>query len=392
MHQARPHAHTEPLLIEAQWLFDGRSDAPQADQAVLVQDGCIRAIGTQAREQGRGVRCIQTPVLAPGFIDMQVNGANGVLFNAQPDVDCLHQLMAGTRQGGTAYALPTFITAAAQQYERALEACEQALSNVAGVLGVHLEGPFLSQARAGIHQRDAIRPLTPQDLERLCTPYPGKRIITLAPECVDTHTLAALHAAGWLILAGHTEASAATIHAAHHAGLAGCTHLFNAMPPLQGRTPGVVGSVLAHPQLMATVIADGIHVHPDNLRLSLLALGDKRLCLVSDAMPTLGSDIDQFVLDGRVITRQGNTLTDATGTLAGAHLPMDQAVRNMVHLAGASQASALRMAATAPAHALGLSHELGYLACGYRAGLTLLSADLHAHAVVVDGHLFSNTL
>jgi N-acetylglucosamine-6-phosphate deacetylase len=178
------------------------------------------------------------------------------------------------------------------------------------------------------------------------------------------------------------------MQAAQDAGLSGCTHLFNAMPALMGRAPGVVGAVLASDSLLASVIADGIHVHAANLRLAYQTLGAQRLCLVSDAMPTLGSTIDHFTLDGRSIYRQGNCLSDAQGTLAGAHLPMDQAVRNMVDLAGVSRAHALRMASGVPAQLLGLDAQLGYVRPGYRAGLTLLNDQLHAQAVVVDGQVF----
>ncbi len=389
MNQFEQALPREALLIEAEKMFDGHCEEPLLDQALLVKDGQIVAMGKEAFANSAGAKRIQTPVLAPGFIDMQINGANGILFNASPDLKSIHLLMEGARRGGTAYALPTFITAEDQRYIQALQVSEQAAQEVPGVLGVHLEGPFLNDSRAGIHQRVAIRSMTAMDLDSLCKSYRGKRIITLAPERVDHSFISALNEAGWIILAGHTEATWKDIEVAQRAGLKGCTHLFNAMPPLKGREPGVVGAMLGPGKLASTVIADGIHVHRANLQLALQSLGDLRLCLVSDAMPTLGSDKTEFELDGRQITLHGNTLKDAAGTLAGAHLPMDQAVRNMVHFGGANQASALRMAASAPAHLLGLAHELGYLACGYRAGLTLLSEDLQAQAVVADGHFFS---
>jgi N-acetylglucosamine-6-phosphate deacetylase len=378
----------EPVLLEARRVYDGTCEQPLPDQALLLQDGLIVAMGDAARAQGASARALHADVVAPGFIDLQINGANGVLFNERTDAPSLDVLMLGARRGGTAYALPTFITATGQQYLAAMDACEQALNTVPGVLGVHLEGPFLNPARAGIHARTAIRPLAAPDVQALCQRSMGQRVLTLAPECADPATLGKLRAAGWILLAGHTEAGWACMQSAKAAGLAGCTHLFNAMPPIQGREPGVVGAVLCDDALFATVIADGIHVHAANLQLAAQTLGDRRLCLVTDAMPTLGTNLAEFVLDGHTIYRTGNSLSDAQGTLAGAHLPMDQAVRNMVQLARCSVASALRMASTAPAHALGLSQSLGHIAIGYRAGLTLLDDALQAHAVVVDGHVF----
>ena len=376
-------------LIQAQRSFDGWVDQPICDQAVLVEAGRITALGSEALAQAQGAKRVSTPWLVPGFIDLQVNGANGVLFNHDPDVTHLHRMMQGVRTGGVAYALPTFITAEQAEYVQAMQACEAAQEAVPGVLGVHLEGPFLSEAKPGIHAQHAIRPLTAQDLERLTQPASIKRAITLAPERVDPMHIAALVRAGWRVWAGHSEATWDQMQAARRAGLSGCTHVFNAMPALSARAPGVAGAVLADDQMSAGLIADGVHVHPAMLTLAWRTLGDKRLFLVSDGMPTLGSRITQFVLDGQTIQRQGNSLTNAQGTLAGAHLPMDQAVRNMVNLAGVHLAAAFRMASTTPARVLGLGGELGHIACGYRAGLTLLGEDLCAQAVMVDGTLFS---
>ena len=379
----------ERWLIEAQQSFDGWVDQPIGDQAVLVEAGRITALGAEALAQSQGATRVPTPWLVPGFIDLQVNGANGVLFNHTPEVSHLHRMMAGVRAGGVAYALPTFISADGDEHVHAMQVCEAARGVVPGVLGVHLEGPFLSDAKPGIHARHAIRPLTTQDLDRLTQPASIQRAITLAPERVDPLHIAALVRAGWRVWAGHSEATWEQMQAARRAGLSGCTHVFNAMPALSARAPGVAGAVLADDQMSAGLIADGVHVHPAMLTLAWRALGDKRLCLVSDGMPTLGSRITQFVLDGQTIQRQGNTLTNAQGTLAGAHLPMDQAVRNMVNLAGVDLAAAFRMASTTPARVLGLGGELGHIAIGYRAGLTLLGEDLRPQAVMVDGTLFS---
>jgi N-acetylglucosamine-6-phosphate deacetylase len=254
---------------------------------------------------------------------------------------------------------------------------------VPGVLGVHLEGPFLSPARPGIHPARHIRRMTPEDAARIAA-FPHRSLLTLAPEEVAPELIATLVAAGVTVFAGHTEATAEDMARAADRGVSGVTHLWNAMSQLQSRAPGAVGAALTDPRLAAGIIADGIHVHPANLRLAAAAMGE-RLFLVTDAMATLGAEIDGFELGGVPVRLEAGRLVSPDGTLAGAHLAMDAAVRNMIALGRLPAADALEMASGAAARAIGLGGVIGRIAPGWRASLTCLDAELRAITVMIDG-------
>ncbi|MEM9627519.1 MAG: N-acetylglucosamine-6-phosphate deacetylase [Pseudomonadota bacterium] len=379
--------------IRAEKLFDGLSDHPQLGRTVVIEDGLIVDVVADDPALPAESEQFDTPLLAPGFIDMQINGAMDVLFNDQPTVETISRIAQGARRGGCAYLLPTFITAGGQAYRQAMCAARDALDQgVPGVLGAHLEGPFLCKARPGIHDAAAIRMIEPADIDHLLDHRSGVRLITLAPEEQPPGTIQKLADAGWIVFAGHSDAGFDQMAFAMGEGLRGVTHVFNAMSQVTPREPGVVGSALADRGLFAGIIADGHHVHPANLRLAADRLGADRLCLVTDAMPTLFGTRTSFSLtgkdihlsDGRLIeVDAGENLVD--GRLAGAHLSMIDAVRNMIRLTGVSTGEAIRMASATPAHALGLVGELGRIAPGYRAGLTLLDEGLGLLGVIVDG-------
>ncbi len=374
--------------IRAEQLFDGLVDRPLIHQTVIVIDGRIDGTVTGDPALPDHAVHVDTPLLAPGFIDMQINGAADQLFNDAPNVDALATIAAGAIRGGAAHILPTFITADGQAYRRALDATHRACEQrIPGILGVHLEGPFLSPQRPGIHDRTSIRPLDQDDLAYLINCENRVRLITLAPEEQAPGVITDLAEAGWVVFAGHSEATWLDMTRAVKEGLHGVTHLFNAMSQLTPREPGVVGSALADQRLFAGIIADGHHVHPTNLKLAVSIIGPDRLCLVTDAMPTLGGSEDGFRLAGKDIVLRRGRLTDMDGTLAGAHLSMADAVDTMVRSAGASLADALRMASTTPARALGLNHELGLIKPGQRASLTLLDNRLGVQGVMIDGSL-----
>ncbi|MEZ5932227.1 MAG: N-acetylglucosamine-6-phosphate deacetylase [Alphaproteobacteria bacterium] len=376
--------------IRAEKLYDGIVDQALTQRTVVIADGRIEAVVAGDPALPADAEIIDTPVLAPGFIDLQINGAADRLFNDAPGVATLDAIATGARAGGAAWILPTFITAHGKTYLEAIDAVDAAIEQgVAGILGIHLEGPFLSPKRPGIHDRSAIRRIMPDDLDFLTACKIGVRLITLAPEEQPAGTIQRLADAGWTVFAGHSEATADDMKKAADEGLSGVTHLFNAMSQIQPREPGVVGSTLDDARLFAGIIADGLHVHPANLRLAAARLGSERLCLVTDAMPTLGGRRTSFILGGREIRLRDGQLTDANGTLAGAHLSMIDAVKAMTQLAGVPLADAFRMAATAPARALGLDKDLGRIAAGYRAGLTLLDETLAVRGVALGGHLFS---
>ncbi|MDM7255387.1 MAG: N-acetylglucosamine-6-phosphate deacetylase [Paracoccus sp. (in: a-proteobacteria)] len=366
-----------PDLIRAGQVFDGRSDAPLRDHVIEMSGGRVTAL----RPAQPGDPAAMADIAAPGFIDMQINGAADVQFNFDPTPEALARIAAGARQGGTAHLLPTFITAPGRDYLRALTAARQAMAQgVPGVLGVHLAGPFRSPRRPGIHDPAAIRPLDETDLSALTEAFPGVLLLTLAPEEQPAGAIARLSEAGVVVFAGHSEA-----HCDQVAGLRGATHLWNAMSQLTGRAPGLVGAVLDG-DLYAGIIADGHHVAWENIRLAARVMPE-RLCLVTDAMLTLAGTIREFSLHGVTIRLAEGRLTDPEGTLAGAHLAMDRAVANMVALGRVGLAAALRMASGNVARALGVA-DLGWIGAGARASVTLLGQDLAARGVVVDGQLF----
>ena len=368
--------------LYAKRLFPGGGAAPQSDRVISIRDGVITAISA-ADSADAGLSDAHYDIIAPGFIDLQINGAGGVLFNDSPDQPGLRQMIAGARQGGTCHLLPTFITAEGDGYLKAMEA----VSGFDGpdVLGLHLEGPFLSPEKPGIHPVDAIRKITGADVEALCW-FDRRLLLTLAPEEVGANLLSQLHESDIIIFSGHSNSDSETIEKTFKTGLSGITHLFNACSQMTARAPGVVGAALSHHSLFAGIIADGIHVHPTALMLAARAM-DGRLFLVTDAMPTYGSDQDGFSLGGRRIELVNGRLQASDGTLAGAHLGLDEAVRNMVTLAGVSLPRALDMASGIPAAVLKLTDSYGLIAAGRPASLTCLTDDLTARAVVVHGHV-----
>ncbi len=308
-------------------------------------------------------------------------------FNDDPSPEAVARIAEGARQGGAAHVLPTFITAAGNAWHDALHAVREARARrMPGVLGLHLEGPFLSPRRPGIHPAAAIRPATDADLsllERADIPL----LLTLAPEEQPAGSIRQLSQGGIAVFAGHSAATAGQLEAAAAEGLRGVTHLWNAMPPPQARAPGMVVGALTHPRLLAGIIADGFHVDPLNLALAARMMPE-RLFLVTDAMRTFAGTVSGFDLMGTPVTLDNGRLTGPDGTLAGAHLGMDRAVRVMVEVAGVAMETAIAMATATPAKAMRLQEELGRIAPGFRASLTFLDAEGRAHGGVVDGDPF----
>jgi N-acetylglucosamine-6-phosphate deacetylase len=253
------------------------------------------------------------------------------------------------------------------------------------LLGIHLEGPFLNPGRRGVHNPDFMRAIDDSDLATITSLKGGRTLVTLAPEMVSLETIRQLVAAGIIVSAGHTRAEYNTLMRARGAGLTGFTHLFNAMPPLAGREPGPVGAALNDPDCWASLIVDMIHVSAPSLRVAIAAHGWQRLMLITDAMSSVGSELTEFALHGRTITRKAGKLTTEDGTIAGSDLEMAVAVRNTVRELGLPLEAALHMASRAPAEFLGLGDQLGHIAGGYRASLVLLDDDLNAVETWIDG-------
>jgi N-acetylglucosamine-6-phosphate deacetylase len=265
-------------------------------------------------------------------------------------------------------------------------AAARSVAGADGVLGLHLEGPFISPQRPGVHLPARIATPQPGDLEMLSVlAGAGRALVTLAPECVPAGFVRALAAAGVRISIGHSEATAAQVMQAVADGARGVTHLFNAMPPMSARSPGIIGAALAERRLTAGLIVDGLHVDAVAVRAAFAAKGADALALVTDAMPTVGASLERFDLMGRTVTLADGRLTTAEGTLAGAHLDMASAVRNAVRLAEVPLEDALRAASLTPARFLGVDDERGVLAPGARADLVALTEQLTVTTTWVDG-------
>jgi N-acetylglucosamine-6-phosphate deacetylase len=361
--------------------------------AVVIDGARITAVVPLADAPGdaRTLRLAADTLLVPGFLDLQVNGAGGVLFNDAPTADTALRIAAVARRTGTTGVLPTLMTDEPAKLQKACDAAAAALTRPAsGVLGLHLEGPFLSPERPGVHLPRWMRRLEPADLELLVATARrfgdrGRLLVTLAPECVEDRDIARLAAARVTLAAGHTAATVERTRAALAAGVRGFTHLFNAMSPIQSRKPGPITAALADPGAWCSIIADGLHVHPDLLRLLVQVKPRGKVVLVTDAMPPSGTNATSFTLFGRQILRQGGRLITDDGTLAGADIDMAASVRNCVELLDLPLEDGLRMASLYPAAYLGLDDRLGRIAAGYRADLALLRSDLGVLATWVDG-------
>jgi N-acetylglucosamine-6-phosphate deacetylase len=381
---------TRRLLVGAR-VFTG--DHIVDGHAVVIDGERITAVLPVADAPGdaRPRRLPADTLLVPGFVDLQVNGAGGVLFNDTPTAEAALAIAAVVRRTGTTGVLPTLMTDARPKMHQACEAIVAALARPrGGVLGLHLEGPFLSPERPGVHPPAWIRTPDAADLQFLVDAARrigerGRLLLTLAPECVGDPELARLAAAGVRLAAGHSAATVERTREALAAGVRGFTHLFNAMPPIMNRQPGPVAAALADPDAWCSIIADGLHVHPALLQLLVQIKRPGKVVLVTDAMPPSGTDATSFQLFGRTILRQHGRLVTEDGTLAGADIDMASSVRNCVALLALPLEESLRMASLYPATYLGLSDQLGRAAPGYRADLALLRADLSVLATWVGG-------
>lgn len=359
---------TRTALVGARILATGRF---LAAHAVVMERGRITAVVPEADVPGDCSRIkLGGGDLLPGFIDCQVNGGAGVLFNDSPTVDGIKAIGAAHRRFGTTGFLPTLISDDITVIERAIDAVQRAIyEEVPGLLGIHLEGPFLNPHRAGIHDRARLREFDAASASALTRLGGGRTVITLAPECAPAGAIKTLASRGALVCAGHSDATYLETRRALAEGLRGFTHLFNAMSPFTSREPGMVGAALSDRESWCGVIADLHHVHPASLALALRAKGSDRFFLVTDAMPTVGWDKKSFMLGATPVTEKDGRLTGPDGTLAGAHLDMATAVRNMISGVGISPVAAIAMASASPAAFLGLEQVRGRIAPGLAADL-----------------------
>ena len=324
--------------------------------------------------------------LLPGFIDCQVNGGGGLLFNDHTNVEGIRAIAGAHRRFGTTGLLPTLISDSADIMGRAIAAVDTAIEQrVPGVLGIHIEGPYLAPTRKGVHDEKALRTPDSDEIALTGSLCHGHTLLTLAPERVSQQSLRELVATGVIVAAGHTAGSYSEIRRALDNGVRGFTHLFNAMTPLGSREPGAVGAALEDRSSWCAVIVDGRHVHPATLHVALAAKPQGKIFLVSDAMPPVGSDQDSFLLNGETITVHDGVCRTEAGVLAGSILTMREAVRNCVQLLGLPLDEAARMASTYPADFLGLDKTHGRIAPGFRASFTVMDEDFAVHETWIDG-------
>ncbi len=365
-------------------VFDGVS--LQDGMAVIIEGKTISAV-VHASQLPRGIEIheLKGGILTAGFIDVQVNGGGGALMNDHPTIETVKRIAQSHRKFGTTGMLPTVITDDQKIIDQAVGAVQAAISNhVPGVLGIHLEGPFLDVARKGAHPENFIRTMTRHDVDRIMAITCGAVMLTLAPNKVPTKFIAELSQHGVLISLGHAEATVKEAQLALGAGARAFTHIYNAMSQLNGREPGMVGACFADSESYCGVIVDGLHVDDITLKVLFAAKPKNRIMLITDAMPPAAGGPDTFELQGRNARRVGNKLQLEDGTLAGSIVSMDEAVRNTVKL-GVGIEDALRMASFVPAHFLRLENELGRIAQGYRASMVHLTENLYVNKTWIDG-------
>ncbi|RVU06995.1 N-acetylglucosamine-6-phosphate deacetylase [Novosphingobium umbonatum] len=358
----------------------------RASARLVIEDGKLVAVEDVTAQPADQVIDLKGGWLLPGFVDTQVNGGGGVLFNDQPSAAGVAAIAAAHAQFGTTALMPTLISDSVEAVAAALDAVDDAIAQgVAGVVGVHIEGPFINPARKGIHSEERLRLLDDATIALLTAKRRGVVMLTLAPELASAEQIAALAAAGVVLSAGHTNASyEQALHGFDH-GITGVTHLFNAMTPLQHRAPGVVGAALDRDDVFCGLIVDGVHVAPAAVRLACRVKGADRLMLVTDAMPGVGNGGQPFMLDGRPIYVRDGKCTDAAGTLAGSGLDMASALRNTLAMTGLPVAQVSAMASATPAAYLGLAEHMGRLAVGQAADFVVLDAEMAVQQTWIGG-------
>ncbi|HBU98419.1 N-acetylglucosamine-6-phosphate deacetylase [Thalassospira lucentensis] len=372
-------AITNARIFDGTDFLDGKS--------VIVRDGNVdKIVDAAALPADLTVIDGNGQMLAPGLIDVQVNGGGGVLLNDQPTVDGVRAIMQAHRKYGTTAMLPTLITDHRGKMETAIAAVTDAIdAGVPGIVGIHLEGPYLNPERKGVHSADIIRPMEDDAIELLTRLPNGRILVTMAPEKAAKGTIKALADKGVLVCAGHTAGNYAHIQSAIDEGLRGFTHLFNAMSPMTHREPGVAGAAMADDTTWCGLIADGYHVHPAVLKVAIRAKAKGKIMLVTDAMPTVGADDKRFMLGGEEIIAADGRCALADGTLAGSDLDMISAVKNCVEMVGLDLGEALRMASLYPAEFLKLDDKMGRIAPGYQADMILFDDAFNVSRSWING-------
>ncbi|AIV04862.1 MULTISPECIES: N-acetylglucosamine-6-phosphate deacetylase [Vibrio] len=361
------------------------------DHAVIIDNDQIQSVVpvTQLPE-GIEVKDLDGANLSPGFIDLQLNGCGGVMLNDEITPETMQIMHEANLKSGCTSFLPTLITSSDEDMRAAITAAREYHNKYQNQsLGLHLEGPYLNVAKKGIHSVDFIRPSDDGMIDLICANADIIAKVTLAPEQNDPEHIARLKAAGIVVSIGHTNATYAEARQGFDAGITFATHLFNAMTPMVGREPGVVGAIYDTPEVYAGIIADGFHVDYANIRIAHKIKGEK-LVLVTDATAPAGANIDHFIFVGKKVYYRDGKCVDENGTLGGSALTMIEAVQNSVEHAGIALEEALRMATLYPATAIGVEERLGRVRKGMVANLTIFDRDFNVKATVVNGQYEQN--
>ncbi|NUW66553.1 N-acetylglucosamine-6-phosphate deacetylase [Vibrio coralliilyticus] len=356
------------------------------DHAVVIKDQLIDSVCPVADlPQDFETIDLNGVNVSPGFIDLQLNGCGGVMFNDEITAETMQVMHKANLKSGCTSYLPTLITSSDEDMRQAIAAARDYHAQYQNQsLGLHLEGPYLNVMKKGIHSVDYIRPSDDSMINFICENADVITKVTLAPEHNAPEHIQQLKDAGIIVAIGHTNATYAEARKGFESGITFATHLFNAMTPMVGREPGVVGAIYDTPDVYAGVIADGFHVDYANIRIAHKIKGEK-LVLVTDATAPAGADMDYFIFVGKKVYYRDGKCVDENGTLGGSALTMIEAVQNTVEHVGIALDEALRMATLYPAKAIGVEEQLGRVKQGMVANLAIFDRDFKVQATVVNG-------
>ncbi|ELV8719260.1 TPA: N-acetylglucosamine-6-phosphate deacetylase [Vibrio vulnificus] len=362
-----------------------------SEHALIIENDLIQSIVPAADlPSGIEVKDLAGANVSPGFIDLQLNGCGGVMLNDEITAETMQIMHKANLKSGCTSFLPTLITSSDEDMRAAISAAREYHAQYQNQsLGLHLEGPYLNVMKKGIHSVDYIRPSDTSMVDFICENADVVAKVTLAPELNDPEHIEKLRNAGIVVSIGHTNATYAEARKGFEAGITFATHLFNAMTPMVGREPGVVGAIYDTPDVYAGIIADGFHVDYANIRIAHKIKGEK-LVLVTDATAPAGANMDYFIFVGKKVYYRDGKCVDENGTLGGSALTMIEAVQNTVEHVGIALDEALRMATLYPAKAIGVDGYLGRIKKGYIANLTIFDRDFNVKATVVNGQYEQN--
>ena len=363
------------------------SDHKLLDNKALLIDG-ENIIGIVAKNDipdNIKIQQLNGGILSPGFIDLQVNGGGGKLFNNSSDKESLDEIIKAHQHFGTTSIMPTVISDSLNVLQRCTSTIANEINNNKSLLGVHIEGPFFNVKYRGVHQKQYINTINNDYLNLFESLQGFPVMLTLAPECISIKQLKHLKSLGFKILAGHTDASYDQLEEAIKYGLDGFTHLFNAMGQISAREPGVVGSALNFNNTAASIIVDLHHVHPSLIEMSYKQKPKGKLFFVSDSMATINHGEPSFELYDEVVSESNGRLINSEGKLAGSSITQIDAIKNAYTSCNIPLSDAIAMATSYPAEYLGVDDYLGSLKANYRADLAHFDIDFNVKNVWVAG-------